>query len=108
MLNLASFFGTGLFFVPFIYFLLYLYIERSFSHHALIQNGLKIFTVLGGLFLIIYACAVQMDFEVFMPARSGMTHNFVPASIFFVIVGVATMVLPFYSKYIKFSNKSER
>jgi amino acid permease len=107
MRDLASLFGSGLFFIPFIYVLLYLYIERSFSHHALVQNTLKIFTVLGGLFLIIYACTMPMELTVLMPSR-GTAKNYVPASIFLVIVGIATMALPFYSKYIKFSNRNER
>ena len=107
MRDLASLFGSGLFFIPFIYVPLYLYIERSFSHHALVQNMLKIFTVLGGLFLIIYACTIPMDLTVLMPSR-GAAKNYVPTSIFLVIVGIATMALPFYSKYIKFSNRNER
>jgi hypothetical protein len=107
MLDLASLFGSGLFFVPFIYVPLYLYIERSLSHHALVQNVLKIFTILGGLFLIIYACTIPMDLTVLMPSR-GVAKNYVPTSIFLVIVGIATMALPFYSKYIKFSNGNER
>jgi uncharacterized membrane-anchored protein len=107
MRDLASLFGSGLFFIPFIYFPLYLYIERSFSHHALVQNMLKIFTVLGGLFLIIYACTIPMDLTVLMPSR-GAAKNYVPTSIFLVIVGIAIMALPFYSKYIKFSNRNER
>jgi hypothetical protein len=107
MRNLATFFGSSLFFVPFIYFPLYLYIERNFRHYALVQNMLKIFTVLGGLIMIVHACTVPMDFAILMPARGG-AKNYVPASIFFVIVGVATMTLPFYSKYITFSNRNER
>jgi amino acid permease len=107
MRDLASLFGSGLFFIPFIYVPFYLYIERGFSHHALVQNMLKIFTMLGGLFLIIYACTIPMDFTVLMPSR-GAAKNYVPTSIFLVIVGIATMALPFYSKYIKFSNSNER
>lgn len=107
MRDLASLFGSALFFIPFIYVPLYLFIERSFSHHALVQNMLKIFTELGGLFLIIYACTIPMDLTVLMPSR-GAAKNYVPASIFLVIVGIATMALPFYSKYIKFSNRNER
>jgi amino acid permease len=107
MRDLAALFGSGLFFMPFIIVLLYLYIERSFSHHALVQNMLKIFTILGGLFLIIYACTLPMDLTVLMPYR-GSTKNYVPASIFFVIVGIAIMALPLYGKYIKFSNRNEQ
>lgn len=107
MRDLASLFGSGLFFIPFIYILLYLYIERSFSHHALVQILLKIFTVLGGFFLIIYACTIPMDLTVLMPSR-GSAKNNVSISIFLMIVGIATMALPFYSKYIKFSNSDER
>jgi amino acid permease len=107
MRDLASLFGSGLFFAPFIYVPLYLYIERSFGHHALVQIMLKIFTMLGGFFLIIYACTIPMDLTVLMPSR-GATKNYVPTSIFLVIVGIATMALPFYSKYIKFSNRNER
>jgi uncharacterized metal-binding protein len=107
MRDLASLFGSILFFIPFIYVPLYLYIERSFSHHALVQNILKIFTVLGGLFLIISACTTPMELAVLMPSR-GTAKNYVPASIFLVIVGVATMTLPLYSKYITFSNRNEQ
>lgn len=107
MRDIASFFGTGLFFIPFIYVPLYLYLERSFSRHALVQNMLKFFTVLGGLFLIIYARTIPMDLAVLMPSH-GAAKNYVPISIFLVIVGIATMALPLYSKHIKFSNKSER
>ncbi|MBV5340280.1 MAG: hypothetical protein J0665_12105 [Deltaproteobacteria bacterium] len=107
MLELVSLFGSGSFFIPFIYVLLYLYIERNFSHHALVQSMLKFFTVLGGLFLIIYACTISMDFMILMPSR-GTAKNYVPTSTFLVIVGIATMTLPFYSKYIKFSNRNQR
>ncbi len=103
----ASLFGSSLFFIPFIYVALYLYIERGFSNHALVQNMLKIVTVLGGLFLIIYACTTPMELTVLMPSR-GTAKNYVPISIFLVIVGIAITALPFYSKYIKFSNRNER
>lgn len=106
MCRLAFLLGSALFFTPFIYVPLYLYIERNFSHHALVQNMLKIFTVLGGLFMIIYACTTPLDFMVLMPSRGG-AKNYVPASIFLVIVGVAIMTLPLYSKYIKFSNRND-
>lgn len=106
MSSLASLFGSSLFFIPFIYVPLYLFIERSFSHYTLVQYILKLFTVLGGLFIIIYACTVPLDFTVLMPSRGG-AKNYVPASLFLVIVGVATMALPFYSKYIKFSNRND-
>ncbi len=107
MRDLASFFGSSLFFVPFIYVLLYLFVERRFSQNALVQNILKIITVIGGLFLIAYACTISMDLMVLMPS-GGTAKNYVPASMFLVIVGVAIMALPFYSKYIKFSNRNER
>lgn len=107
MRDLAALSGTGLFFLPFIYFPFYLFIERFFSHYALIQNLLKVFTVLGGFFLIIYAFSIPMDLLVFMPSR-GASKNYVPISIFLVIVGVAIMALPFYSKYLKFSNRNQR
>jgi hypothetical protein len=105
MCRLATLLGTGLFFAPFIYVPLYLYIERSFSHHARVQYVLRISTLLGGLLVIIYACTTPLDFMVLMPSRGG-AKNYVPASIFLVIAGVAIMTLPFYSKYIKFSNMS--
>jgi hypothetical protein len=60
----------------------------------------------GGLFIIIYACTAPLDFTVLMPSR-GAAKNYVPASLFLVIIGVATMALPLYSKYIKFSNRSD-
>lgn len=106
MSNLASLFGSSLFFTAFIYVPFYLFIERNFSHYTLVQTILKIFTVLGGLFIIIYGCTAPLDFTVLMPSRGG-AKNYVPASIFLVIVGVATMTLPFYSKYIKFSNRND-
>lgn len=106
MCSLASLFGSSLFFTPFIYIPLYLFIERNFSHYTLVQYILKIFTVLGGIFIIIYACTAPLDFTVLMPSRGG-AKNYVPASLFLVIVGVATIALPFYSKYIKFSNKND-
>ncbi len=107
MRDLASFFGSGLFFMAFIYFPLYLYLERSFGSHALVQNMLKLFTVMGGLFLIIYGCTIPMDLAVLMPSR-GTAKNYVPAPIFIEIVGATIMALPIYSKYLKFSNRNER
>ena len=106
MSSIALFFGSSFFFIPFIYFPIYLYIERKFSHHVMTQYVLKTFTVLCGLFTIIYACTAPLDFPVLVPGRPGM-NNHVPASIFLVIVGAATMTLPLYSKYIKFSNKTD-
>ena len=106
MRDLASLFGSGLFFVPFVYILLYLFLERNLSRHPLIRMSLKYFTVLTGLVLIVYAFTLPADLTVLMPSR-GTAKNSVPASIFLVIVGVATMALPFYSKYIKLSNRNE-
>lgn len=106
MHSLATLFGSGLFFTPFIYVFLYLLIERNFSHYTLVQYMLKIFTVLGGLSMIIYACTASLDLSVLMPSRGG-AKNYVPASIYLVIVGVAIMTLPLYSKYIKFSNRND-
>ena len=107
MSSLVIFFGSSFFFIPFIYFPLYLYLERKFKHHSKVQYILRIFTVLGGFFMIVYACTAPLDFTVLMPARGG-TKNYVPASIFLAIVGAATMALPLYSKYIKFSNEGEQ
>lgn len=104
MSSIASFFGSSFFFIPFLYFPIYIYMERKFSNHVTVQSALKIFTVLAGLFTIIYAFTAPLDFPVLMPGRAGM-KNHVPASIFLVIVGAATMTLPLYSKYIRFSNK---
>lgn len=98
--------GPGMFFTPLLYIPLYLYVERGFSRHALVQCILKIITVLGGLFLIIYACTAPLDFKVLMPSR-GTSKNEVPASFFLVILGIALITLPIYSKFIKFSNKLE-
>lgn len=106
MRDLASSFGSGLFFVPFVYVLLYLLLERNLSRHPLIRMSLKFFTVLAGLVLVVYACTLPADLTVLMPSR-GTAKNYVPATIFLVIVGVATMALPLYGKYIKFSNRSE-
>lgn len=97
--------GPGMFFTPLFYVPLYLYIERSFSSHVLIQYLLKIITLLGGLSLIVYACTASLDFNVLMPS-GGTSKNEIPASFFLVILGAALMTLPLYSKYIKFSNKS--
>ena len=60
--------------------------------------------MVAGLVTIIYAFTAPLEFSVLMPGRPGM-KNHVPASIFLVIIGAATMTLPLYSKYIKFSNK---
>lgn len=106
MSSLVSFFKSSIFFTPFIYIALYLLIERNFSHYSLIQYVLKIFTVLGGLLLIIYACTAQLDCTVLMPSRGG-AKNYIAASLFLVIVGIATMALPLYSKYIRFSNSND-
>ena len=97
--------GPGMFFTPFIYVPLYLYIERSFSSHVLVQYTLKTITVLGGLFLIFYACSASPDFKVLMPS-GGTAKNEIPASIFLIILGAALVTLPLYSKYVKFSNKN--
>ena len=97
--------GPGMFFTPLIYVPLYLYIERNFSGHVIVQYTLKIITVLCGLFLIIYACTAALDFKVLMPS-GGTSKNEIPASFFLVILGTALMTLPLYSKHIKFSNKN--
>lgn len=98
--------GPGMFFTPFIYVPLYLYIERSFSSHVLVQYALKTITVLGGLFLIFYAFTASLDFNVHMPS-GGTAKNEIPASIFIAILGGALVTLPLHSKYVKFSNKIE-
>ena len=106
MSSIAAFFGSSFFFIPFLYFPIYLFIERKFSDQATVQCALKAFTVLAGLFTIIYAVTATIDFPVLIPGRPGMA-NHVPASVFLVIVGAATMTLPLYSKHIKFSNKMD-
>lgn len=106
MSSIASFFGSSFFFIPFLYFPIYIYVERKLSSHSTFQYALKIFTVLAGLVTIIYACTAPLEFSVLMPGRPGM-KNHVPASIFLVVVGAATMTLPMYAKYIKFSNKTD-
>lgn len=106
MRELASILGPGFFFVPFAYVVLYLYVERQFSQNRAFQNALKAFAVLIGLFMIIYAWSAPDDWLVLMPGLGGM-KNHIPAAVFLVVVGVATMALPLYSKYISFSNKSE-
>jgi len=103
---LTFLFGPGIFFIPLIYVPLYLYVERNFKNHATLQYILKIFTVLGGLLLVVYACTTSFDFKVLMPSRGGPNHD-IPASIFLVILGTAAMTLPLYSKYIKFSHKND-
>ncbi len=62
--------------------------------------------MLGGLFIIIYACTTPLDFTVLMPSRGG-AKNYIAAPLFLVIVGVATIGLQFYSRYIKFSNRND-
>ena len=107
MREIASFFGSGFFFTPFAYFVFYIYVERHFSDNSLLQNVLKIFTALAGLLLMIYAWTAPIDFTVFVPGRAGM-KNYIPASVFLMVVGIATMALPLYSKYLRFSKKNEQ
>lgn len=97
--------GPEMFFAPFIYVALYLYIERSLSSHALVLYTLKTITVLGGLFLIFYGCTASLDFKVLMPS-GGTAKNEIPASIFLVILGAFLLTLPLYSKYVRFTNNS--
>lgn len=105
MNSFISFFESGLFFVPFVYVALYLCIERTFDRQAAIQNLLKTFTLIGGFTLMLSALAVSPESMVLLPSRGGTKHH-VAASVFLVIVGAATMALPFYSKYIQFSNRN--
>lgn len=102
MNSVASFSGSVLFFAPFIYIPFYLLIERNFKQ-PFVHYLLKIFTVLGWLLMIFYACTTPSDFNVLLPTRNG-NKVYVSGSIFMVIVGAGMMLLPLYSKYIKFSN----
>ena len=56
--------------------------------------------------MMVYAFTTSADSVVLMPSRGG-AKNYIPASVFLVIVGIATMALPLFSKYIKFSNAEE-
>ncbi len=56
--------------------------------------------------MIIYACTASPDSMVLMPSRGG-TKNYVSSSIFLGIVGAALILLPLYSKHIKFSNTND-
>jgi hypothetical protein len=107
MSSLAEFFGSGFFFVPFLYFPFYLLIERGLRHHPIVQLALKTFTMLGGLFLIVYAITATPDFQVVMPALGG-AKNYVSAPVFLVVAGAAIMTLPLYSKHLKLSNEGTR
>ncbi len=108
MTSLAPLFDSDiLFFTPFIYVFFYLFIERNFNQHSVVQSLLKICTVFFGIFMIIYACTAPPDFMVLLPSRGGWSKSYVSASIFLVIVGAATLALPLYSKYIKFSNRND-
>lgn len=102
---LISFFGSGFFFVPFVYVALYLCIERVFDGQAVVQRLLKTFTLIGGVALVLSALAVSPQSMVLLPSRGSAKHH-VPASAFLVIVGVAIMALPLYSKYIQFSHRN--
>lgn len=102
---LISFFGSGLFFVPFAYIALYLYIERAFDRTSAIQSLMKMFTVVGGGALILGALAVPPESLVLLPSRGGTQHH-VQASVFLMIVGAAIMALPVYSRFITFSNRT--
>lgn len=93
-----------MFFAPFIYVALYLYVERVFGSYVLVQYVIKTITVLGGLFLIFYAYTAPLDFMVLMPS-GGTAKNEIPASIFLLVIGGVLVTLPFYSKYVEFSNK---
>ncbi|ACN13474.1 ABC-type transporter, substrate-binding protein [Desulforapulum autotrophicum HRM2] len=108
MTSLASLFDSDIiFFTPFIYVFFYLFMEKNFNQHPVVKNLLKIFTVFFGIFMIIYTCTTPPDFMVLMPSRGGWSKSYLSASIFLIIVGAATMALPLYSKYIKFSNRNE-
>lgn len=106
MASLVSFLGSGVFFTPFIYIALYLYFEKRFSQHSSLQNRLKGFTVLFGLVMMIYGFTLSADLAVLLPSRGG-DKVYLPASVFLVVVGIAMMMLPLFSKYIKFSNTGE-
>ena len=90
--------------LPPLYGVLYLAIERNLSQYALVQYMRKVFTVLAGIFLIVFACTTTFDFSVYLPARGGGSG--IPTSIFLAIAGIALMTLPLYSRYIKISNRS--
>lgn len=105
MTSLSSLLDSDtLFFTPFIYFFFYLFVEKNFNHHFIVQYLLKIFTVSFGVGIIIYACTTSPDFMVLLPSRGGWSKSYLSSSIFLAIVGSAIMALPLYSKYIKFSN----
>lgn len=106
MSSLISFFGSGLFFTPFIYVIFYLLIDKYFNKYIAVKYILIIFTIFFGFLLIIFAYKTQPDFRVLMPSRGG-AKNYVSASIFLVIVGAAIMALPLYGRYIKFSNSND-
>ena len=106
MTSLASFFYEGLFFTPFIYVFLYLYIVRKFSQHLVVLHLLRIITVFFGLFTIVYAYTTPSDFMVLMPSRGG-DKVYVSSSVFLMVVGAATMALPLFGKYIKFANRND-
>ena len=106
MTYLASVLGSGFFFAPFIFVLLYLIIERAVNPTSGIQYLVKAVAALGGLFLIVCALYAPPEFMVLMPGRAGQHANYIPASIFLAIAGAATMALPLYSKFLTFTNRS--
>ena len=105
MATLASFLRSSLFFTPFVYIAFYLYIEKRFSGQARVQSRLKRFTVLFGFFVMLYALTLSAAFEILLPSR-GSNPVYIPASVFWFLVGMTILALPWFSKYIQFSNKN--
>jgi hypothetical protein len=105
MTAFISFFGSGFFFVPFVYVALYLCAERVFAGRAFVQRLLKTFTLIGGIALVLSAFVVSPESMVLLPSRGSAKHH-VAASAFLVIVGVAIVALPFFSKHLQFSHRN--
>ena len=107
MTYLASVMGSGFFFAPFIFILLYLCAQRASSPGSGIHSLLKVVAALSGLCLIICAFGASPELMVLMPARAGQHANYIPASIFLAVAGAAIMALPLYGKFLTFKNLSD-
>lgn len=104
MTSLAAFFGSGLFFIPFLYIAFYLYLEKRLDLASPLRGQVKVLTILLGVFIFVYAFTGP-DFSVLIPSRGEKIY--LPASLYLIVVGLATLTLPFYSRFIKFSNKNK-
>jgi hypothetical protein len=85
-----------------LYFIIYRAVDKHLGHIRIVPYILKLSTIALGLYLILVGCTQSLvGTSLKKHGPNEVTEGL--GSVFVIILGVAIMMLPLYSKYVRFS-----